>query len=378
LRLLVTVTFNPNQLRAHLEPILALEEVEEVALVADREPPALPKVRTILPDPRLVRVLGRAGAKLATCVRVARRERPDWILGFNLVPHGINAYLAARASGARSLYAMIGGPVEWEGGGWRSDNAILGRLRRPTPALERLLLRVVRGCDIVAAMGAAGRAALVSHGVSRDRAVVVPPAIDAERFRPAASSVRRYDVLAVGSLIDTKRHVDLIEATGLLHARGRQVRVAIVGEGPLEAELALAARRHGVEGAIELLGFREDVEALYADASIFALPSRYEGLSVALGEAMASGLPAVVADVGELRELVVDGENGFVVPVADPPTLAERLRSLLEDEELRRAFSARAAAHARDVMGSARVAEVYRRILLDVRGPQDVGSTDVR
>ena len=51
--------------------------------------------------------------KLVTCIQVARRERPDWVLGFNLVPHGINAYLSARGSGARSLYAMIGGPVEW-------------------------------------------------------------------------------------------------------------------------------------------------------------------------------------------------------------------------------------------------------------------------
>jgi glycosyltransferase involved in cell wall biosynthesis len=371
-RLLVTVTFNSNQLRAHLQPILALEEVEEVVLVADQEPPTLPKVRTILPDPRLVRVLGRAASKLVTCVQVARRERPDWVLGFNLVPHGINAYLAARASGARSLYAMIGGPVEWEEGGWRSDNAILGRLPRPVPLLERLLLRVVRGCDVVAAMGGAGRAALVSHGVGRERAVVIPPAIDVDRFRPSAGSVRPYDVLTVGSLIDTKRHVDLIEAAGILHAGGRNVRVAIVGDGPLEGELAVSARRYGVDGAVELLGFREDVEKLYADASVFALPSRYEGLSIALGEAMASGLPAVVADVGELRELVLDGENGFVVPVADPPALAERLQRLLEDEEVRRAFSARAAARARDVMGSARVADVYRRILVDERAPQDL------
>jgi glycosyltransferase involved in cell wall biosynthesis len=221
-------------------------------------------------------------------------------------------------------------------------------------------------------MGAAGRAALVSHGVGRERAVVIPPAIDVDRFRPSAGSVRPYDVLTVGSLIDTKRHVDLIEAAGILHAGGRNVRVAIVGDGPLEGELAVSARRYGVDGAVELLGFREDVEKLYADASVFALPSRYEGLSIALGEAMASGLPAVVADVGELRELVLDGENGFVVPVADPPALAERLQRLLEDEEVRRAFSARAAARARDVMGSARVADVYRRILVDERAPQDL------
>jgi glycosyltransferase involved in cell wall biosynthesis len=377
LRLLVTVTFNPNQLRAHLEPIVALDEVEEVVLVSDREPPPLPKVRTILPDRRVVRIIGRAGAKLVTCIRVARRERPEWVIGFNLVPHGINAYLAARAAGVRSLYAMIGGPVEWDEGGWRSDNAILGRLPRPMPLLERLLLGVVRGCDVVAAMGEAGRTALVAHGVRPERAVVLPPAIDVDRFRPAGAATRRYDVLTVGSLIDTKRQVDLIEAAAIVRATYPGLRLAIVGEGPLEGELREAARRRGLDGAVEFLGFREDVEGLYAAASVFALPSRYEGLSVALGEAMASGLPAVVADVGELRELVLDGENGFVVPVADPEALADRLRRLLEDGELRDAFAARAVARAREVVASARVAGLYGRILLG--GPsKHVRSSDVR
>src|SRR5262245_36942316 len=130
MRLLATVTFNPNQLRSHLLPILAIPEVDEVVLVCDEQPVPLPKLRPAVPTPRAQRVLGRAGSKLALCVQLARRLRPDWILSYNIMPHGVNGFLAGRASGIRSMYHCIGGPREWEGGGWCSDNAILGRLPR--------------------------------------------------------------------------------------------------------------------------------------------------------------------------------------------------------------------------------------------------------
>src|SRR5919112_1036656 len=96
LRLLLTVTLNPNQLRAHLEPITDLDEVESVTLVADVAAPPLAKLTTVVPPAWLVRLSGRAVAKLLTGVAVAVRRRPHWVLGYNLVPHGINALLIGR------------------------------------------------------------------------------------------------------------------------------------------------------------------------------------------------------------------------------------------------------------------------------------------
>jgi glycosyltransferase involved in cell wall biosynthesis len=359
LRLLTTVTFNPNQFRAHFEPLVALDEVESVVLVADEEPPSLPKLRTVVPPRWLVRIAGRAGAKLVTCVALALRHRPDWVIGFNLIPHGINAVVAARAARTRALYYMIGGLEEWEGGGWRSDNALLGRFARPHPRIERLLWRFVAGASAVAVMGERARAALVARGRDSATVHVVPASVAVERFAPRAAPPPTYDLLTIGSLIERKRTADFVRVVAAL----ADVRAAIVGSGPLEPELRALAAELGVADRIAFLGFREDTPDLLRSARLFMQTSRYEGLSIAVGEAMTSGLPVVATDVGETATLVRDGHNGFLVAVGDTDALAERARKLLGDEPLRRSFGERAAAEAHALLAPAAVAARYRAVL---------------
>jgi L-malate glycosyltransferase len=365
LRLLVTVTFNDNQLRAHLLPILSLAEVEEVVLVADKEPPSLPKLRVVVPSPALVRLLGRAGAKLFLCVRIARRERPDWVIGFNLVPHGFNAIVTARVAGTRSLYTMIGGDREWRGGGWTSDNRVLGRLQRPVALLERLMLRLIRSATCVATMGAEGRRALVAHGVDPARVVEIRPTVDVGRFK-SADRARPFDVITVGALLANKRTADLIQVTARLVGDHPGLRVAVVGKGPLETHLRNLALDLGVQEVVEFLGFREDIDALYADAKIFALPSASEGLSVAMLEAMASGLPPVVTDVGELGSFIRDGETGRLFTPGDLDAFTEILAGLLHDPELRATIGAAAADDARARVAVDVVAGTYRTLFASV------------
>jgi L-malate glycosyltransferase len=363
LRLLVTVTFSHNQLRSHLEPILALPEVEAVTLVADRTAPLLPKLRTVVPPRLLRRVLGRAGAKLVVSLLIARRERPDWVIAYSLVPHGLTAAAVGRLTGRRVIYHMIGGPKEWEGGGWRSANRIVSRLPRPVPALEALLIRVIRASTVVVAMGEQGRRALLARGVDPDRVVVIPPSVDERRFHPSKAEGAQYQLVTVGELVPSKAMHDFLHAVARLRRDWPGLRAAIAGKGPLEAALRAEAEKLGVSDSVDFLGFREDIDTVYACSQIFVLPSRYEGLSVAVIEAMASGLPAVVTDVGELRDLVRDGRNGYVVPVGDLDALTERLALLLDSPEARRRLGEAAALDARALSGVAQIGESYRRIL---------------
>ena len=151
MRLLVTVTLNPNQLRSHLEPLADLDEVDSIVLVADKSDLELPKLRTVVPPRPLVRVFGRALAKLVICALVAQRDRPDWVIGLNLVPHGVTALITGKLCSARTMYYQLGGPYEWSGGGWEGENRVLRRLPAPVPALEWLLLRIMKPaiCAIV-------------------------------------------------------------------------------------------------------------------------------------------------------------------------------------------------------------------------------------
>jgi glycosyltransferase involved in cell wall biosynthesis len=380
LRLLVTVTLNPNQLRAHLEPIVDLDEVEQVTLIADGPGPVMPKLRTVVPPPWLVRVIGRAAAKLVTGIVLGRRERPDWVLGYKLVPHGLNALAIARLTGSKALIHLIGGESEWEGGGYRSDNALLDRLPRPVPLLERLLVAIVARADVVALMGRQARADLIRRGVDPARLFVVPASVDPHRFRPAEAGERRYDIVTTAQFQPRKRIEDVLEAVMLLRRRRPQLRAAVAGTGKLDEALRERAGRLGIADAVDFLGFVPDIERLYGESRVFVLASRREGLSIALTEAMACGLPAVVTDVGEARDVVTPGVNGYLVEVGDVASIVEQVDRLLGDDELRGRMSAAAVAAARANSDRRRIADINRTIFVGAADapphPAPDGETD--
>ena len=362
MHLLVTVTLNPNQFRAHVEPITALPEVSSVTLVADEPGPAMPKLRTVVPPRWLMRACGRAAAKFLTGLAIAVREQPSWVLGYNLVPHGINAVLIARLARARSYVHLIGGPVEWQGGGYASDNKILSRLPRPVPFLERLLVRVLKSADAVAVMGTRARDELIRLGLAPERVVVLPASVDPDRVR-AAKAQREYDVVTASQLIGRKRLHELLQALAIVRAEHPELRAAIAGRGPLADDLKDEARRLGLEDAVDFLGFVQDVESVYARAKVFALPSQREGLSIAMTEAMASGVPVVVTDIGEARDVVIPGEGGFLFEVGDVDALATHISRLLSDEALWSRMSAAAVEAVRAASSPARISAVNRAIL---------------
>jgi glycosyltransferase involved in cell wall biosynthesis len=363
-RLLVTVTLNANQLRAHLEPITDLETVEQITLVADVAGPQMPKLRTIVPPALLTRLLGRALGKFVVTLAVALWERPAWVLGYNLVPHGLTAVTVARLSRRRSLIHLIGGPREWVGGGWTSDNKVLGRLTRPVRLIERMLLHGIRRADALAVMGSQAREQLIDSGCAAERVSVVPAAVDLERFSRPRVQPPRYDVVCVSQLIPRKRVADLLSAVRVLTSQHPRLRVAIAGRGALEADLRAEAHRLGIEDNVEFLGFVADVERLYAESAVFVLPSRSEGLAIAMCEAMAAGVAVVSTDVGEARDVVVPGVNGELVAVGDVEGLARTVAALLDDDARREAMGRAARATIQGHCSRERVRAVNERLLL--------------
>ena len=365
MRLLVTVTLNPSQLRSHVQPITDLPEVERVVLIADAEGAAFDKLETSVPRPVLVRLLGRTGAKLAVVLTSSLRERPDWLVAYNLVPHSLTAIVVGTLTRRRVLIHLIGGPREWAGGGWTSDNKVLGRLGRPVPILERFLVAAIRRADVVAVMGSGARADLIARGIHPDRVAVVPASIDDKRLGSlAAASGPEYDIVTASQLIPRKRLEDLLAATAILKKSRPRLRVAIAGRGPLDQSLQAQARALGIEDNVDFLGFVPDVATIYARSTVFVLPSRSEGLSIALCEAMAAGLPVVASDVGEIRDVVVPGRNGQLHEVGDIHALAQHVRTLLDHPDRRATMGQAARTDAIAHCSRERVRAINRRLLL--------------
>jgi phosphatidylinositol alpha-1,6-mannosyltransferase len=170
---------------------------------------------------------------------------------------------------------------------------------------------------------------------------LIPNAVDAGLFQPSnapRSESEAVRILSVGRLIERKGQQHLIEATRLLRDRGQAgFEVVLAGTGDGEAALKAQVAQAGLQDVVRFLGFvpREEMPNVYAAADLFVLPSFNEGMSVALLEAMASGLPVVVTPTGGTEELL-DG-NGCIVPWADATALADALGKLIGSPRLRAA-----------------------------------------
>jgi glycosyltransferase involved in cell wall biosynthesis len=170
----------------------------------------------------------------------------------------------------------------------------------------------------------------------------------------------------VGNFKAAKDHATLLRAAALLRQAVPSVRFVLVGQGPLEAETRRLAGQLGLGQTVVFAGFRTDATRLMAGFDAFALSSTYEGLPIALIEAMAVGCPAVVTRVGGTPEVVADGVNGYLVPPRDPAALAAGLARLLGDRALRDGLGAAAAARAQDFdirKAVRRMEQVYARLL---------------
>jgi glycosyltransferase involved in cell wall biosynthesis len=141
--------------------------------------------------------------------------------------------------------------------------------------------------------------------------------------------------VAAGVLVPNKAYDVLVEALGRLRKEEQSFELLLAGEGPERPRLEKLAVQLGLAERVKFLGSIENVPDLLASAQMVVHPSRSEGLSNTLLEAMAEGLPVIATDVGGTPELVKDGETGMLVPPDDPVLLAAKIKQLLNDPGLR-------------------------------------------
>jgi glycosyltransferase involved in cell wall biosynthesis len=178
-------------------------------------------------------------------------------------------------------------------------------------------------------------------------------------------------LLGVASrLVPIKGIVHLIRGVGILRRDVSDIRLEIAGIGPDQAAIQQEVRVLGLDDIVTFVGWQPDIWPWLERWDIFVQPSLAEGFGVAVLEAMAAGLPVVASSAGGLPELVEDGLTGYVVPPADPGTLAARLRDLVLHADLRRAMGAAGRARVRQLFSpqrmAAEMAAVYDRLLSSV------------
>jgi glycosyltransferase involved in cell wall biosynthesis len=216
--------------------------------------------------------------------------------------------------------------------------------RETAPALRRLDSWTARLCAGLVAVSEDTRRAYERQGYPAGRIEVVYNGVDVADGAGPAGVRAELDVPAeapllgeVARLCDVKGQRELIEALAELpEARLVLVGVDLEQGGAYREALERDAERLGVRSRVVFAGRRSDVPRVLDELDVFVLPSWTEGLPVVVLEAMAHGRAVVATAVGGTPEVVADGETGLLVPPRSPRALADALRRVLDDDELRR------------------------------------------
>jgi glycosyltransferase involved in cell wall biosynthesis len=278
--------------------------------------------------------------------RLVRRHHIDVLHTHNFAPL-IYGALAGRVAGARVINT-------------RHGRATLSTL----PFIWRLTDRAIAVSDD------ARREMLKHNTIPPERVRVILNGIDLAPYRqldPTDNALRRELGIAAGTpivgvvarLAPEKDHATLLRAFRTVRERGVAAELVIVGGGELEATLRTLCHELGIESAVHFLGFRKNIPQLVHGMDLFVLPSRMEGVSLTLLEAMAAGKPVIATRVGGNPEVVVDHETGYLVGPGGADSLAAAMTRLLSQPALASQFGRAGRERALSAFSADRMVDAY-------------------
>jgi glycosyltransferase involved in cell wall biosynthesis len=297
-----------------------------------------------IPLTRLPR-LGRLDPLLTLRLAQVMRRDPPQVVHTHLFKSDFHGRIAARLTGVPVVVSSLHNCDRW------AQNPVLGWIYGWTAGLADRLIAVSEDVRLYA---------IKYTFVRPDRVVTVHSAVPLEKYagcEEAGRALRREMGIAeqtpllgmIARLAAQKDHATLLEALARLRSLVPGVRALIVGDGPLRAALSRQAESLGLGDVVTFTGMRRDIPAILAALDVFVLSTHWEGLPVALLEAMAASRPVVASSVAGVPGVVDDGVTGLIVAHADPSALAEACAQLLRDPDRAKRMGAagrqRVAAH---------------------------------
>jgi len=269
-------------------------------------------------------LLGRTLTFTVKALNILLRIKPDLCIanmGHSVFPCLIYAFLLGRPA----LVRLAGGEF------------VAAFKERPTTLWERIYSRLTieaSGKSNIIALNRDTYITLKRRGIGK-KVFLIPNPIKDEFFN-VQPSLQNFNIIYVGGLKPKKGISTLIEAFAEVAKVIPDARLILVGDGPLRPDIEKQIRELGLENKVLITSFipNSQIPKILEKASVFVLPSYAEGLSNALLQAMAAGLPCIASDIEENREIIQHEVNGLLFPVGDSKALAETLIQVLTDKEL--------------------------------------------
>jgi L-malate glycosyltransferase len=262
-----------------------------------------------------------------------RRKQYDLIHVHGLSYHASAAALAGRWFNRPTLVKLANSGRASDILKMRSDQQLPG---------ERHLLPGALTCDRFIATNPQIVQELIGTGVPAGKITPLPNGVENETIHPKTAYALHDPIrlIYLGRLHEQKGINVLLEAVHRLRQQRPALKICLqlLGDGPARKELAALSQQLGTASIVDFTGTVEPAYPHLKQADIFILPSRAEGISNALLEAMSCGLPVIASDVPGNADVVRHGHNGLLFPFDDPDTLAEAITLLIDHPELRQRF----------------------------------------
>jgi len=260
--------------------------------------------RKILPLRELNRVI--------SSVYILLFKRIDIILSIHFLMHGVYGYFLSKIFKKKHIFLFIESPRKYK--------------------KDKLMLKMLKNAEIIGVRGSDSMQYLLEKGIAKDK-IFIPP----NEFEIHDIGIRKekkiYDLIYIGNFVDVKDLPLWVDTVECVKRDVPNIKCIMVGDGERFNDIKERIHSKGLKDNIELVGRKNNVNEYIKKSKLLLMTSKSEGLPMVVVECMAYGVPAVVPNVGDVKDLVTHGKNGIIVNKRDAREFAKEIINILEDGE---------------------------------------------
>jgi len=337
-----------------IKPIADINFVTGIDVFRDKE--ALPCSKVKYHTPYFSH--GRFLVQFSKLIKMLQTVKQDTQLAIGIyeIPHGMLAFLIGKIRKISIAISIIGNPAY---------TTLRKGLRK------KITYFMLKRADAITVTGKKSRQFLLSDGIESSSIYILPNSIDIAIFK-SEKEKKCFDIISLGRLSPEKELKNLLEIVAELKKKRVRIKVGIAGRGFEKENLEKLIRKLSLQKNVELLGFVDDIVKFYNSGRIFVLSSSTEGLPRTVIEAMACGVPSVASNVGDMEDVIIDGENGFLVNKYDDiDDYVTKISILLSDKNKYEQFSQNGIQISRKKFSYDAATMVWENIIKEVSGDRE-------
>lgn len=316
MNILVFALLSDEKLNSKLVPLINNPKIENIILIR-RYPLVMKKIKCLCP-PKFIQSYSLPSEiyRIILALSVLLVNKIHIIMGIQLRYHGVYAYFLGKIFNIPIIQNIVASHKKIIGSSW--------------------IRRIVLNSDYLIVRGRVAEAVFTELGFVKERIFIIPNFFDFERLPKLKQEKKEYDLIYVGSLSTSKRLDILISIVERLKKKHgyREIKLAICGDGYLKEKLLQECEIKGVSDNVYFLGYKKDIYEFLNKSKIFVFTSEFEGLPMAIIEAMVANIPVVSSDISNIQDIIVHEKNSFLVRFGDIQSYCFYIDKLLNDKVL--------------------------------------------